>query len=83
MPLVYAELRGIAERHFRRERAGHTLQPTAVVHEAYFRLVDQTRVTWKNRGHFFADRLPGDAADPGRPRARRARRTSGAAGSGG
>src|SRR5215831_14039002 len=54
MPLVYAELRAIAERHFRRERAGHTLQPTAVVHEAYFRLVDQTRVTWKNRGHFFA-----------------------------
>jgi len=54
MPLVYAELRGIAERQFRRERAGHTLQPTAVVHEAYFRLVDQTRVTWKNRGHFFA-----------------------------
>ena len=54
MPLVYAELREIAERQFRRERAGHTLQPTAVVHEAYFRLVDQTRVTWKNRGHFFA-----------------------------
>ncbi|MGE5414561.1 MAG: sigma-70 family RNA polymerase sigma factor, partial [Syntrophomonadaceae bacterium] len=54
MPLVYAELREIAERHFRRERPGHTLQPTAVVHEAYFRLVDQTRVTWKNRGHFFA-----------------------------
>jgi len=54
MPLVYGDLRAIAERHFRRERAGHTLQPTAVVHEAYFRLVDQTRVTWKNRGHFFA-----------------------------
>ena len=54
MPLVYAELREIAERQFRRERAGHTLQPTAVVHEAYFKLVDQTRVTWKNRGHFFA-----------------------------
>jgi RNA polymerase sigma factor (TIGR02999 family) len=54
MPLVYGELRRIAERQFRRERAGHTLQPTAVVHEAYFRLVDQTRVTWKNRGHFFA-----------------------------
>lgn len=54
MPLVYGELRAIAERHFRRERAGHTLQPTAVVHEAYFRLVDQTRVTWKNRGHFLA-----------------------------
>jgi RNA polymerase sigma-70 factor, ECF subfamily len=54
MPLVYAELRDIAERHFRRERPSHTLQPTAVVHEAYFRLVDQTRVSWKNRGHFFA-----------------------------
>jgi RNA polymerase sigma-70 factor (ECF subfamily) len=54
MPLVYAELHQIAERQFRRERAGHTLQPTAVVHEAYFKLVDQTRVTWKNRGHFFA-----------------------------
>jgi RNA polymerase sigma factor (TIGR02999 family) len=54
MPLVYDELRRLAELHFRRERAGHTLQPTAVVHEAYFRLVDQTRVTWKNRGHFFA-----------------------------
>jgi RNA polymerase sigma factor (TIGR02999 family) len=54
MPLVYDELRRLAERHFRRERVGHTLQPTAVVHEAYFRLVDQTRVTWKNRGHFFA-----------------------------
>jgi RNA polymerase sigma factor (TIGR02999 family) len=54
MPLVYAELRQLAERHFRRERRGHTLQPTAVVHEAYFRLVDQTRVTWKNRGHFLA-----------------------------
>jgi RNA polymerase sigma factor (TIGR02999 family) len=54
MPLVYGELRQLAERHFRRERRGHTLQPTAVVHEAYFRLVDQTRVTWKNRGHFLA-----------------------------
>ena len=54
MPLVYAELRQLAERHFRRERRGHTLQPTAVVHEAYFKLIDQTRVTWKNRGHFLA-----------------------------
>jgi RNA polymerase sigma-70 factor (ECF subfamily) len=54
MPLVYAELRQLAERHFRKERRGHTLQPTAVVHEAYFRLIDQTRVTWKNRGHFLA-----------------------------
>jgi len=54
MPLVYAELRQLAERHFRKERRGHTLQPTAVVHEAYFRLIEQTRVTWKNRGHFLA-----------------------------
>ena len=54
MPLVYGELRHIAERHFRKEKPGHTLQPTAVVHEAYFRLVDQTRVTWKNKGHFLA-----------------------------
>ena len=54
MPLVYGELRQLAERHFRKERRGHTLQPTAVVHEAYFRLIDQTRVTWKNRGHFLA-----------------------------
>jgi RNA polymerase sigma factor (TIGR02999 family) len=54
MPLVYAELRQLAGRHFRKERRGHTLQPTAVVHEAYFRLIDQTRVTWKNRGHFLA-----------------------------
>src|SRR5262245_44437011 len=54
MPLVYSELRELAKRHFRKERPGHTLQPTAVVHEAYFRLVDQTRVTWKNRGHFLA-----------------------------
>ena len=52
--LVYLELRAIAGSYFRRERAGQTLQPTALVHEAYLRLVDQTRVEWKNRGHFFA-----------------------------
>ncbi len=54
MPLVYAELRAIAGRHMRREPAGLTLQATAVVHEAYLRLVDQTRAEWKNRGHFYA-----------------------------
>ncbi len=54
IPLVYDEMRRLAERHLSRERAGHTLQPTAVVHEAYLRLVDQKHVTWKNRGHFFA-----------------------------
>lgn len=52
--LVYAELRAIARSYFRRERAGQTLQPTALVHEAFLKLVDQTRVEWKNRGHFFA-----------------------------
>ena len=52
--LVYSELREIAKGYFRRESASQTLQPTALVHEAYFRLVDQTRVEWKNSGHFFA-----------------------------
>jgi RNA polymerase sigma factor (TIGR02999 family) len=54
MPMVYDELRAIAARQMRREPAGSTLQATAVVHEAYLRLVDQTRVEWKNRGHFYA-----------------------------
>lgn len=53
LPLVYAELRRIAARQLRRERAGHTLQPTALVHEAYLRLVDQRQVDWRNRAHFF------------------------------
>jgi RNA polymerase sigma factor (TIGR02999 family) len=53
VPLVYAELRRIATRQLRRERVGHTLQPTAVVHEAYLRLVDQRHVDWQNRAHFF------------------------------
>jgi RNA polymerase sigma factor (TIGR02999 family) len=53
LPLVYAELRGIARRQLRRERVGHTLQPTALVHEAYLRLVDQRHVDWRSRAHFF------------------------------
>jgi RNA polymerase sigma-70 factor (ECF subfamily) len=53
-PLVYGELRRLAERQFRRERPGHTLQSTALVHEAYLKLVDQTRVQWHDRDHFFA-----------------------------
>jgi RNA polymerase sigma factor (TIGR02999 family) len=53
LPLVYAELRRIAARQLRRERAGHSLQPTALVHEAYLRLVDQRRVDWQDRAHFF------------------------------
>jgi len=54
MPLVYDELRAVAARHMRRERDGHTLQPTALVNEAYMRLVDQTRVDWQGRTHFLA-----------------------------
>jgi RNA polymerase sigma-70 factor, ECF subfamily len=53
-PLIYADLRDQAERFLGRERSGHTLQPTALVNEAYLRLVDQTRVEWKSRQHFFA-----------------------------
>lgn len=52
LDLVYPELHRIAERQMRRERPGHTLQPTAVVHEAYLKLVDQSRVDWRNRAHF-------------------------------
>jgi RNA polymerase sigma factor (TIGR02999 family) len=53
LPLVYAELRRIAARQLRRERVGHTLQPTALVHEAYLRLIDQRQVDWHDRAHFF------------------------------
>lgn len=53
LPLVYDELRGLAHRQLAGERAGHTLQTTALVHEAYVRLVDDTRVTRKGRAYFF------------------------------
>ena len=52
MPVVYAELRGLAGDYLRRERSDHTLQATALVHEAYLKLVDEKRVTWKNHAHF-------------------------------
>ena len=52
--LVYEELRQRAAAHLRRERQGHTLQPTALVHEAYLRLVDQRRAVWQNRAQFLA-----------------------------
>jgi RNA polymerase sigma factor (TIGR02999 family) len=52
-PLVYRELRQLAASYLRKERQGHTLQPTALVHEAYVRLVDQTNPTWQSRSHFF------------------------------
>ena len=53
MPLVYDELRRQARRFLRKERPNHTLASTALVHEAYIRLVDQHDVTWQNRAHFF------------------------------
>jgi RNA polymerase sigma factor (TIGR02999 family) len=53
LPLVYSELRRIAANRLRVERQNHTLQPTALVHEAYLRLVEQQNVNWKNRAQFF------------------------------
>jgi RNA polymerase sigma factor (TIGR02999 family) len=53
MPLVYEELHHIACRYLRHERPGHTLQSTALVHEAYVKLVDQRRVDWQNRAQFY------------------------------
>jgi RNA polymerase sigma-70 factor (ECF subfamily) len=53
-PIVYEELRRLARGYMSREPAGHTLQPTALVHEAYLKLVDQTRADWKGKTHFFA-----------------------------
>jgi RNA polymerase sigma factor (TIGR02999 family) len=53
MPLVYADLHRVAAGYMRRENEGHALQPTALVHEAYVRLVDQHQVKWRNRAHFF------------------------------
>lgn len=52
-PLVYKELRQLAASQLRRERKSHTLQPTALVHEAYMRLVDQKKPDWQSRSHFF------------------------------
>ncbi|MGH9838705.1 MAG: sigma-70 family RNA polymerase sigma factor [Blastocatellia bacterium] len=53
LSLVYDELRRLADHYLRRERPGHTLQATALVHEAFLRLIDQEQVNWQNRAHFF------------------------------
>ena len=53
LPHIYDELKRLASSYLRRERPDHTLQPTALVHEAYMKLVDQKRVQWQNRAHFF------------------------------
>jgi RNA polymerase sigma factor (TIGR02999 family) len=52
LPLIYGELKRLANSYLRRERSGHTLQPTALVHEAYLKLVDINQVSWQNRAHF-------------------------------
>lgn len=54
LPKVYDELRALAQSYFQLERPDHTLQPTALVHEAFVRLIDQTRVEWKSQAHFIA-----------------------------
>jgi RNA polymerase sigma factor (TIGR02999 family) len=54
MPLVYDELRRMARNYMTRQKAGHTLQTTALIHEAYLRLADQKEVRWQSRAHFFA-----------------------------
>jgi RNA polymerase sigma-70 factor, ECF subfamily len=54
VPLVYAELRRLARYYLSRERESHTLQPTALVHEAYLRLTNLRKIDWQNRNHFFA-----------------------------
>ncbi len=51
-PLIYDELKRIANNYLRNERVSHTLQPTALVHEAYLKLIDHTRIDWQNRAHF-------------------------------
>jgi|SRR5205807_7123162 len=53
MPLVYSELRRLARNYLRRERQNHTLQPTALVNEAYLKLIDQKNARWQNRAHFY------------------------------
>src|SRR5437016_8949380 len=53
-PIVYEKLHGLARRYLKRERSGHRLQTTALVNEAYMRLVDYRRMQWQNRAHFFA-----------------------------
>jgi RNA polymerase sigma factor (TIGR02999 family) len=53
LPHIYDELKRLASSYLRRERSDHTLQPTALVHEAYMKLIDQKRVRWQNRAHFF------------------------------
>ena len=69
IPLVYGELHQRARRLMGRERAGHSLQPTALIHEAYLRLVGPNPMDWRDRSHFYALACAPHATDPGGPRA--------------
>src|SRR5258706_11026738 len=69
MPLVQSELRRIARRYMRMESPGHTLQTTALINEAYLRLVDQDQANWQNRAQFFRALSPDHAPHSGRSRA--------------
>ena len=68
LPVVYGELRRVAARQLRNERTDHTLQPTALVHEVYMRLVGQRQVDWHESGPFLWCRGAGHAPHPDRPR---------------
>jgi hypothetical protein len=68
LPLVYDELKKLASSYMRNERQSHTLQTTALVHEAYIRLVDWKNVSWQNRAHFFCRCSSANAKDPCRLR---------------
>ena len=73
LPLVYDHLRALAQEMLQQERPDHTLQATALVHEAYLKLVDQQRAQWQDRAHFFAvaaqaiRRIPGRSCSGARP----------------
>src|SRR5438046_8786620 len=69
IPVIYQELHRLAAGHLRHERPNHTLQPTALVHEAYIKLVAQRNADWQSRAHFFCCRVYPDAAHSGRLRA--------------
>jgi hypothetical protein len=69
MDAVYDELRRMATGYLRRERRDHSLPPTALVHEAYVKMIDQRRVQWQNRAHFFAVAAPACASPARRSRA--------------
>ena len=77
VPLVYQELHRIAEGYLRRESQNHTLQPTALIHEAYLRLVDYSGTGYQNRTHFFRHCGASDAPDSRRPCPSASRRQAG------